>query len=113
MKNAGSFCLVKNMTSHNKNLVFKPLFVNKSILFSSYFSCFKNEKKKEKERVFYKRKTWRYGEIFAKIAGNWLRMITTRRSENIASFLFVKCHIIGLHVNQMMYYIYEIDMELI
>ena len=31
------------MTSHNKNLVFKPLFVNKSILFSSYFSCFKNE----------------------------------------------------------------------
>ena len=75
MKNAGSFCLVKNMTSHNKNLVFKPLFVNKSILFSSYFSCFKNENKKEKERVFYKRKTWRYGEIFAKIAGNWLRMI--------------------------------------
>ena len=58
-----------------KNLVFKPLFVNKSILFSSYFSCFKNENKKEKERVFYKRKTWRYGEIFAKIAGNWLRMI--------------------------------------
>ena len=36
---------------------------------------FKNENKKEKERVFYKRKTWRYGEIFAKIAGNWLRMI--------------------------------------
>ena len=59
-----------------KNLVFKPLFVNKSILFSSYFFCFKNENKKEKERVFYKRKTWRYGEIFAKIAGNWLRMIT-------------------------------------
>lgn len=53
---AGSFCLVKNTTSHNKNLVFKPLFVNKSVLFSSYFSCFKNENKKEKERVFYKRK---------------------------------------------------------
>ncbi len=32
-----------------KNLVFKPLFVNKSVLFSSYFSCFKNENKKEKE----------------------------------------------------------------
>ena len=63
------------MTSHNKNLVFKPLFVNKSKLFSSYFSCFKNENKKEKERVFYNRKTWRYGEIIAKIAGNWLRMI--------------------------------------
>ena len=75
MKNAGSFCLVKNMTSHNKNLVFKPLFVNKSILFSSYFSCFKNENKKEKERVFYKRKTWSYGEIIAKNEGNWLRMI--------------------------------------
>ena len=67
--------MVKNTTSHNKNLVFKPLFMNKSILFSSYFSCFKNENKKEKERVFYKRKTWSYGEIIAKNEGNWLRMI--------------------------------------
>lgn len=75
MKNAGSFCLAKNTTSHNKNLVFKPLFVNKSVLFSSYFSCFKNENKKEKERVFYKRKTWSCGEIIAKNEGNWLRMI--------------------------------------
>ena len=54
-----------------KNLVFKPLFVNKSILFSSYFSCFKNEK----ERVFYRRKTWSCGEIITKNEGNWLRMI--------------------------------------
>ena len=38
-------------------------------------SCFKNENKKEKERVFYNKKTWSYGEIIAKIAGNWLRMI--------------------------------------
>lgn len=84
---AGSFCLVKNTTSHNKNLVFKPLFVNKSVLFSSYFSCFKNENKKEKVRVFYKRKTWSYGEIIAKIAGNWLRMINTRAK---------KCRIYGI-----------------
>ena len=33
------------------------------------------ENKKEKERVFYKRKTWSYGEIIAKNEGNWLRMI--------------------------------------
>ena len=58
-----------------KNLVFKPLFVNKSILFSSYFSCFKKENKKEKESVFYKRKTQSCGKIIAKIAGNWLRII--------------------------------------
>ena len=76
-----------------KNLVFKPLFVNKSILFSSYFSCFKNENKKEKERVFYKRKTWRYGEIFAKIAGNWLRMINYKLKKSFIQglFLCLKC----------------------
>lgn len=90
MKNAGSFCLVKNMTSHNKNLVFKPLFVNKSILFSSYFSCFKNEK----ERVFYRKKTWSCGEIITKNEGNWLRMIkkwcnTRYLIIEYASFLFV------------------------
>ena len=28
LKNAGSFCLVKNMTSHNKNLVFKRFSVS-------------------------------------------------------------------------------------
>lgn len=53
---AGSFCLAKNTTSHNKNLVFKPLFVNKSVLFSSYFSCFKNENKKEKREFFIREK---------------------------------------------------------
>lgn len=31
--------------------------------------------KKKKREFFYKRKTWSYGEIIAKIAGNWLRMI--------------------------------------
>ncbi len=65
-----------------KNLVFKPLFVNKSILFSSYFSCFKNENKKEKERVFYNKKTWSYGEIIAKIAGNWLQMIINKHQKS-------------------------------
>lgn len=39
-----------------KNLVFKPLFVNKSVLFSSYFSCFKNENKKEKREFFIREK---------------------------------------------------------
>lgn len=77
------------MTSHNKNLVFKPLFVNKSILFSSYFSCFKNENKKEKERVFYKRKIWSYGEIIAKIAGNWLRMISKMNKSALYKALFM------------------------
>jgi hypothetical protein len=42
------FLFGKKTISHNKNLVFKPLFVNKSILFSSKFSSFKNENKKEK-----------------------------------------------------------------
>ena len=81
-KNAGSFCLVKNTTSHNKNLVFKPLFVNKSILFSSKFSSFKNENKREKREFFYKRKTWSCGEIIAKIAGNWLRMIINKHKKS-------------------------------
>ena len=66
-----------------KNLVFKPLFVNKSILFSSYFSCFKNEK----ERVFYRRKTWSCGEIITKNEGNWLRMITLEEARISLLFL--------------------------
>ena len=96
--------MVKNTTSHNKNLVFKPLFVNKSILFSSYFSCFKNENKKEKERVFYKRKTWSYGEIIAKNEGNWLRMITLEEARISLLFIF-KYHTIGLHckLNDVLY----------
>jgi hypothetical protein len=61
------------MTSHNKNLVFKPLFVNKSKLFSSKFSSFKNENKREKRKFFYKRKNWSCGEIIAKMRDSlWL-----------------------------------------
>ena len=77
-----------------KNLVFKPLFVNKSILFSSYFSCFKNENKKEKERVFYKRKTWSYGEIIAKNEGNWLRMINCKLKKSFIQGLFFMSQVV-------------------
>ena len=39
-----------------KNLVFKPLFVNKSILFSSYFFVLKMKIKKKKREFFIREK---------------------------------------------------------
>ena len=52
MKNAGSFCLVKNMTSHNKNLVFKRFPLVKAYYFLAIFFVLKMKIKKKKREFF-------------------------------------------------------------
>ena len=76
--------LYHDNSADNKELTGKAYFFHERAL----------ENKKEKERVFYKRKTWSYGEIIAKNEGNWLRMINCKLKKSFIQGLFFMSQVV-------------------